>query len=335
MNNNSTSALFGLAGAALGFVAGQKSSEGKTQPNENLTMVYDLQSKVNEALLNSIQYEKVIADLKAKLAAPAVSQTTVDFLQLQLADVTALYNSLMTYARSKIPELPTSFEIVEAPVEGLHFNSKIPFDRSKADRNITLDGGVISIRGVDNYDVSVFCREAGLVTELRNKKNKLLSGKILNIDTSATGCQIFFGNNHRTWTGGDNSITQMAEPMLLIEFDKSVDFKTILSNIKIGVCSLEGGTLSGAYHVNGFASLYRSNILAVKLIGIHGLPVGSWPTLQQIHLQMSTLVGVQQLMVNSAIVVDSKQVHVNQHAISSTSLRTSNYLAGKYVPYSS
>lgn len=329
---NGTNALVGLAGAAIGYVVGQNRNQ-QTSSDDNLSVVYELQTKVNEALINSIQYEKVITDLKNKLAAPTVSQATVDFLQLQLADVTELYNSLMTYARSKIPELPTSFEVVESPVEGLHFNNKLIFDRSKADRNIALDNGVISIRGVDNYNVSVFCREAGIVTELKNKKNKLLSGKVINIDTSATGCQIFFGSNECTWTGGDNSITQMAEPLLLIEFDKNVDFRTILSNLKIGVCGLQGGSLSTAFHVNGYASLYRANILAVKLIGLHDLAVTSWPTLRQIHLQLSTVVGVQQLMVNSAIVVDSKQVHVNQHAISSNSLRTSNYLAGKYIPY--
>lgn len=332
-NSDSSPVIAALSGLGVGMMLSNLLSKSKEENSSEVTSVatvYELQSKVNEALLNSIKYEQVIKDLNEKLKLPTHNQTTVDFLELQLKDVTDLYNSLMAFARSKIPELPTSFEVVETPVEGLHFAPHIVFKRTSKDRNIVIDNGVIKILGVDNYPVSVYSREAGMVTELKSRASPLLPNRLINIDTSVAGSQIFFGNNNRTWIDSNISLTQMAEPLLLIEFDSSVSLAGILSNIKIGAITREGANT--ARNINGYVSLYRANILAVKLLGISD-PNGTWSTMTLHGLQLSTWVATQQLMILSTTVVDSKQVHVSQHNPESNSPRASNYLMGKYVPF--
>lgn len=332
-NSDSSSVIAALSGLGVGMMISNLLNKSKEETSSEVTSVatvYELQSKVNEALLNSIKYEQVIKDLNEKLKLPTHNQTTVDFLQLQLKDVTDLYNSLMTFARSKIPELPTSFEVVETPVEGLHFAPHIVFRRTSKDRNVVIDNGVIKILGVDNYPVSVYSREAGMVTEFKSRASPLLPNKLINIDTSVAGSQIYFGNNNRTWIDSDPSLTQMAEPLLLIEFDPSVNLASILSNIKIGAITREG--TNTARNINGYVSLYRANILAVKLLGIADANT-TWSTMTIHGLQLSTWVATQQLMILSTTVVDSKQVHVSQHNPGSNSPRASNYLMGKYVPF--
>lgn len=330
------SVLAAITGASLGFMVGsylnKDDQTNNDQGADSITVVYELQSKVNEALLNSIRYEEVITKLKQQLALPLANQNTIDFLTLQLSDVTKLYDSLLLYARSKIPELPTSFEVVESVVEGLHYNDKLVFDRNKKDRNISIVNGCIKILGVDNYPIPVFNREQGIVTELKSIFNSALPAKVINIDSSTPGSQIFFGNNERSWVDSDNSVGQMAEPLLLIEFDKNVDLRTILSNIKFGVVGRAGGMVNASRNISGFVSLYRSNILAVKLLGIP-TAVGEWSILNLVHLQMSTITGIQQLMILSAAVVDSKQVHVSQHNPTSPTIRASNFLMNKTVPF--
>lgn len=336
MKTGNSDVLAAITGAGLGFMVGsylkKDTNSQESTDSQPMTVIYDLQSKVNEALLNSIKYEEVITKLKQQLAQPLVNQATVDFLQLQLKDVTTLYNNLLTYARSKIPELPTSFEVVESPVEGLHFNSQISFDRNKKDRNIKIEEGCIKIVGIDNFKIPVFSREAGLVTELKSPSNPDLAARVINIDTSTAGSQIYFGNNERSWIDSDNSVDQQVEPLLLIEFDKAIDLRTILSNIKIGVVNRAGGMVNTTYNINGYVSLYRTNILAVKLLGIPSV-ISNWSALQQLHLQLSTITGGQQLMILSAVVVDSKQVHVSQHNPTSPSVRASNYLMNKTTPF--
>lgn len=334
MNNSEGSPVIAaLSGLGVGMMLSNLLNKNKETSNTEVTSVatvYELQSKVNEALINSIKYEQVIKDLNEKLKLPTHNQTTIDFLQLQLADVTKLYDGLMTYARSKIPDLPTSFEVVETPVEGLHFAPHILFKRTTKDRNVVIDNGVIKILGVDNYPVSVYSREAGMVTELKSRANPLLPNKLINIDTSVAGSQIYFGNNNRTWIDSDPGLTQMAEPLLLIEFDPSVNLAGILSNIKIGAITREG--VNTARNINGYVSLYRANILAVKLLGIADAN-STWSTMTVHGLHLSTWVATQQLMILSTTVVDSKQVHVSQHNPVSPTPRASNYLMGKYVPF--
>lgn len=332
-NSEGSPVIAALSGLGVGMMLSNLLNKNKETSNTEVTSVatvYELQSKVNEALLNSIKYEQVIKDLNEKLKLPTHNQTTIDFLQLQLEDVTKLYDGLMTYARSKIPDLPTSFEVVETPVEGLHFAPHILFKRTTKDRNVVIDNGVIKILGVDNYPVSVYSREAGMVTELKSRANPLLPNKLINIDTSVAGSQIYFGNNNRTWIDSDAGLTQMAEPLLLIEFDPSVNLAGILSNIKIGAITREG--TNTARNINGYVSLYRANILAVKLLGIADANT-TWSTMTVHGLQLSTWVATQQLMILSTTVVDSKQVHVSQHNPGSNSPRASNYLMGKYVPF--
>lgn len=330
------SVLAAITGVSLGFMVGSYINKSdaidKESEGQPLTVVYELQSKVNEALLNSIKYEEVITKLKQQLSLPLANQNTIDFLTLQLESVTKLYDSLLLYARSKIPELPTSFEVVESAVEGLHFNDKISFDRAKKDRNISLVNGCINIVGVNNFLIPIFNREGNIVTQLKSIANPNLPAKVINIDSSVAGSQIFFGNNDRSWSDSDNSVDQMVEPLLLIEFDKAIDLRTVFSNIKIGVANRGGAMINTTYNISGFVSLYRSNILAVKLLGIP-TAIAAWSTLQQLFLQMSTITGVQQLMVLSATVVDSKQVHVTQHNPTSPSVRASNYLMNKTQPY--
>lgn len=338
MQNNdssSSSVVAALSGLGVGMMLSSLLSKSKTDSADDITSVvsvYELQSKVNEALLNSIKYEQVIEELKEKLKLPTHNQTTIDFLQLQLADVTALYDSLMAYARSKIPELPTSFEVVETPVNGLHFNSELVFRRDGKDRNIVIDSGVIKILGVPNYPVSVYSREAGMTTELRSRANPLLPSKLINIDTSLAGSQIYFGNNDRSWTDADHAVTSMAEPLLLIEFDPAVNLSGLLSNIKIGTVTRGGALVNSSRIINGYVSLYRANILAVKLMGIAS-PHDNWSVMHIQGLQLSTWVATQQLMILSTTVIDSRQAHVSQHNPGSNSTRASNYLMGKYIPY--
>lgn len=332
-NSEGSPVIAALSGLGVGMMLSNllnRSSEVSNEEVTSVATVYELQSKVNEALLNSIKYEQVIKDLNEKLKLPTHKQTTIDFLQLQLADVTQLYDNLMTYARSKIPELPTSFEVVETPVEGLHFAPHIIFKRTTSDRNVTVDNGVIKILGVDNYPVSVYSREAGVVTELKSRANPLLPNKVINIDTSVAGSQIYFGNNDRSWVDSDGGLTQMAEPLLLIEFDPSVNLAGILSNIKIGAVTRSG--VATASNINGYVSLYRANILAVKLLGI--ATANTVSSTMIVHgLQLSTWVATQQLMILSTTVVDSKQVHVSQLNPGGNSSRASNHLMGKYVPF--
>lgn len=290
------SVIVALMGLSSGFVIGKANAENTSESN---AISLDLQRSVNEALLNSIKYEDAIKKLKDQLLKIENSGPTVDFLKLQLSDLQSNYDALMTFVRSRVTDLPSSFVVAETPVEGLHFNPNVVFDRNKADRNITLVNGVITIKGVTTYKVPIYAIWGGLVNELKSYNNPSLPTHIAQLNTGVGSCQFKIGVNERSYNNTQSANDRMVEPLCLIEFDKSVDLPVILNNIVLGYSRHSTNARADWYPVANIAC-YRKNILAFKIFGIYDLS-----NYFLMNLVMKTLVNSLQLPILSATVVDS------------------------------
>lgn len=256
------------------------------------------------------------------------SGPTNDFLKLQLKDLQENYDMLMNYARSKILELPTSFVVAETPVEGLHFNPNIVFDRTKTDRNIELVNGVIAIKGVRNFKVPVYVVEAGVLHELKSHANSSLSTRILQLTTADASCQIKITANEKVHNMTGAQVSPIAEPLVLMEFDKSVDLSLLLNNIIVGH-SRSSGNVRWDVLVNGYVGLYRKNILAFKLYNIY-----TYDSYYLANLVLKSLVNSQQLPLLSVTVVDSLTASIPMHSgVLHNNMTASYKLAGKSVEF--
>lgn len=314
-----------LVGLGTGFLVGSNSSKEATDSNKK---ALELQRSINDALLSSVKYEETIKKLKEDLLLVENSGPTNDFLKLQLADLQENYEMLMNYARSKIPELPTSFVVAETPVEGLHFNPNLVFDRTKPDRNIALLNGVIAIKGVRNFKTPVYVVEAGVLHELKSHANTSLNSRILQLTTGLASCQIKLTANEHIINPSGAQVAPIAEPLLLIEFDKSVDLSILLNNIVIGAAR-SATNARWDVQVSGGVSLYRKNILAVKLWGI-----AAYNSYYLMNLTLQSLVNSAQLPVLSVTVVDSLSASVPMHSgVVHYDMTASYKLAGKSVSF--
>lgn len=314
----------GLMGLSAGFMI------GKAMPvhNEENANALSLQREINESLLASIKYEEAIKKLQQQLLIIENSGPTNDFLKLQLKDLQDNYDALMVYARSKIPDLPTSFIVAETPVEGLHFNPNIFFDRQKPDRNISLVDGVITIKGVKTYKTPVYMVEKGILHELKSAANPTLQTTILQLTPDLLSCQIKLGANEKICYPGGARLNDIAEPLVLIEFDKSVDLTILLNNIGLGYARHSGNARWDTY-VSGGVSLYRRNILAFKLWCLY-----ADDNFYIANLVLKTLVNSLQLPVLSVAVVDSMHSSLNIYAGAGRHDMTPSYkLVGKKVDY--
>lgn len=322
MNDVVVSALVGLG---TGFLVGNKTSKESSDSNQD---ALNLQRSINEALISSIKYEDTIKKLKEDLLLVENSGPTNDFLKLQLADLQDNYDMLMNYARSKIPDLPTSFVVAETPVEGLHFNPNLVFDRSKPDRNIALVNGVISVKGVRNFKVPVYVVEAGVLHELKTHANASLSSRILQLTTADASCQLKISANEKIMNPGGSLVDPVAEPLLLVEFDKSVDLTILLNNIVVGY-SRSNGNARWDVHPSGFVGLYRKNILAFKMFCIYDSL-----NYYLANLVLKALVNSQQLPVLSATVVDSLSASIPLYSgVVHNNMTASYKLANKSVDF--
>lgn len=314
-----------LVGLGTGFLIGNNSSKESDNSNKD---ALELQRSINDALLNSIKYEETINKLKDKLLLIENSGPTNDFLKLQLSDLQENYDMLMNYARSKIPELPTSFVVAETPVEGLHFNPNLVFDRTKPDRNIALVNGVIAIKGVRNFKVPVYVVEADLLHELKSHANSGLSSRVLQLTTADASCQIKISANEKIMNPGGSQVNPVAEPLLLVEFDKSVDLTLLLNNIAIGY-SRSSGNARWDVHPSGFVGLYRKNILAFKMYCI-----ADYANYYLTNLVLKALVNSQQLPVLSVTIVDSLSASVPLYSgVIHNNMTASYKLANKSVDF--
>lgn len=322
MNDAVVSALVGLG---TGFLVGNRTSKENSDLNQD---ALNLQRSINEALISSIKYEATIKKLKEDLLLVENSGPTNDFLKLQLADLQDNYDMLMNYARSKIPDLPTSFVVAETPVEGLHFNPNLVFDRSKSDRNITLVNGVISIKGVRNFKVPVYVVEAGVLHELKSHANSSLSSRILQLTTGDASCQLKIGPNEKIMNPAGAIVNPVAEPLLLVEFDKSVDLVSLLNNIVIGYSRSISNARWDVFS-SGFVGLYRRNILAFKAFCIY-----DYQNYYLANLVLKALVNSQQLPVLSVTVVDSLSATIPIYSGVVNNFMTASYkLANKSVVF--
>lgn len=325
MNDTQNGIIPALMGLGTGFmIAKGLSSNENTTPASSL----DLQTSINTALLNSIKYEDTIKKLQEQLNATVNSGPTNDFLKLQLKDLQENYTALMTYVRSKVPELPTSFVVNETPVTGLHFAPNLVFDRDKTDRNISIVNDVITLKGVTTYKVPIRVREGGIFTELRSQFNPTLRDYLANITTAPYGFQIRIGDNERQVLNRGASMLEPVEPLCLIEFDRNVDLSLLLNNIVIGSARNVDGT-RWDLHQQSFIALYRKNILAFKVTG--HLDVNQTFLL---NLVLRTLVNSQQLMIKSATVVDSMSAGLAVYAGADANHMTPSYkLVGKSTDF--
>lgn len=322
MNDVVVSALVGLG---TGFLVGNMTSKESSDSNQD---ALNLQRSINEALISSIKYEETIKKLKEDLLLVENSGPTNDFLKLQLTDLQDNYDMLMNYARSKIPDLPTSFVVAETPVEGLHFNPNLVYDRSKPDRNIALVNGVISVKGVRNFKVPVYVVEAGVLHELKTHANASLSSRILQLTTADTSCQLKIGVNEKVMNPGGALVSPVAEPLLLVEFDKSVDLTILLNNIVVGY-SRSNNNARWDVHPSGFVGLYRKNILAFKMFCI-----SDHSNYYLANLVLKALVNSQQLPVLSVTVVDSLSASIPKYSgVVHNDMTASYKLANKSVNF--
>lgn len=322
MNDVVVSALVGLG---TGFLVGNMTSKESSDSNQD---ALNLQRSINEALISSIKYEETIKKLKEDLLLVENSGPTNDFLKLQLTDLQDNYDMLMNYARSKIPDLPTSFVVAETPVEGLHFNPNLVYDRSKPDRNIALVNGVISVKGVRNFKVPVYVVEAGVLHELKTHANASLSSRILQLTTADTSCQLKIGANEKVMNPGGALVSPVAEPLLLVEFDKSVDLTILLNNIVVGY-SRSNNNARWDVHPSGFVGLYRKNILAFKMFCI-----SDHSNYYLANLVLKALVNSQQLPVLSVTVVDSLSASIPKYSgVVHNDMTASYKLANKSVNF--
>lgn len=314
-----------LVGLGTGFLIGNNSSRESDNSNRD---ALELQRSINDALLNSIKYEETINKLKNDLLLIENSGPTNDFLKLQLSDLQENYDMLMNYARSKIPELPTSFVVAETPVEGLHFNPNLVYDRTKPDRNISLVNGVIAIKGVRNFKVPAYVVEAGILHELKSHANSSLSSRILQLTTADASCQIKISANERVMNPSSSQVNPVAEPLLLVEFDKSVDLTLLLNNIAIGY-SRSSSNARWDVNTSGFVGLYRKNILAFKMYC-----VADSTNYYLTNLVLKALVNSQQLPVLSVTIVDSLSASVPLYSGVVYDNMTASYkLANKSVDF--
>lgn len=322
MNDTIVSALVGMG---AGYLVGSTSSKDSENSNQS---ALNLQRSINDALLSSIKYEETIKKLKEDLLLVENSGPTNDFLKMQLADLQENYDMLMSFVRSKVPDLPTSFVVTETPVEGLHFNPNLVFDRAKPDRNIALVNGVISIKGVRNFKIPVYVVEAGVLHELKTHANSSLSSRILQLTTADVSCQLKIGANERIMTPTGSLVNPVAEPLLLVEFDKSVDLTILLNNIVIGY-SRSSGNARWDVHPSGFVGLYRKNILAFKMFFIYDLN-----NYYLANMVLKALVNSQQLPVLSATIVDSLSASIPLYSgVSHNNMTASYKLANKSVDF--
>lgn len=326
----SDSVQSGIIPALMGLGTGFMIAKGLSNDSSNITPAssLDLQTSINEALLNSIKYEETITKLSEQLKAVKNTGPTNDFLKLQLKDLQSNYDALMTYVRSKVPELPTSFVVSETPVTGLHFAPNLVFDRDKTDRNISIVNDVITIKGVNTYKVPIRIREGGIFTEIRSQFNPTLKDYLGNITTAPYGFQVRIGDNERVVQNGGASMTEPVEPLCLIEFDKNVDLSLLLNNIIIGSARNLDGT-RWDLHQQSFISLYRKNILAFKVTGHSDAN-----TTYLLNLVLRTLVNSQQVLIKSATVIDSLSVGLKLYAgVDSNHMTPSYKLVGKSTDF--
>lgn len=322
MENPIIAALIGLGS---GFAIGKANAEKNSESN---AISLDLQRSVNEALLNSIRYEEAIKKLKDQLLSIENSGPTVDFLKLQLSDLQSNYDALMTFVRSRVTDLPSSFVVAETPVEGLHFNPKIAFDRNKADRNITLVDGVITIKGVTAYKVPIYAIWGGLVNELKSYSNPSLPTHIAQLNTGLASCQFKIGVNERSFNNAQSANNRMVEPLCLIEFDKSVDLSVLLNNIVLGY-SRHSTNARVDWFPTANISCYRKNILAFKVFGVQDVT-----NYFLMNLVMKTLVNSLQLPILSAAVVDSMSTGLGMYSGVANDYMTPAYqLTGKSTEF--
>lgn len=314
-----------LMGLGTGFMIAKGLSDNSSKtPAASL----DLQTTINKALLDAIKYEETISKLNEQVKTITNSGPTNDFLKLQLRDLQSNYDALMTYVRSKVPELPTSFTVSETPVVGLHFAPTLVFDRDKTDRNISIVNDVITIKGVTTYKCPIRIREGGIFTEIRSQFNPTLKDYLGNITTSPYGFQIRIGDNERTVQNGGASMIEPVEPLCLIEFDKSVDLTLLLNNIIIGSARNFDGT-RWDLHQQSFIALYRKNILAFKVTGHYDAN-----TTFLLNLVLRTLVNSQQVLIKSATLVDSLSVGLKLYAgVDGNHMTPSYKLVGKSTDF--
>lgn len=317
-----------LAGVAAGFVLGKSVTSTNDNETSNLVEVQTLQSAVNKSLLDAMQYEAAIRDLQNQLEAQRTQGPTVDFLKLQLQDLTENYELLMTYARSKIGELPTSFTVTETNVDGLHINPLIFFDRAKYDRNLKIVDGALVVNGLANFKVPIYAYQGGQWTELRSSANPDKDAFLVNLDSTDLAFQIRIGPNERDWELNSSDVNQMVEPLLLIEFDKNVDLRILMNNIVWGTARHSG--VRWDLISNGGIYLYRRNILAFKVLGMTTYHNG-----YLLNLVLKTLTGTQQLMINSVALVDSlhSSAKMYQAAAGHNHMTESYKLIGKARPF--
>lgn len=298
-----------IVGLSGGFLLGNTIVPNLRTDSKSVTLL-SLQQSVNDALINSMKYEKLIADLNQKLADAENSGPTVDFLKLQLEDLQENYDQLMIFVRSKVPELPTSFEVVESNVEGLHHNPSLVFDRSKADRNLYIADGVMCVRGMKSINVSVQVETKGLKIPLKCENNKTASTYILNLEPvgAPVWVRLFPVGGYATTMNG-SALDAFTLPLVLIEFDKSVDLSILLNNIVLGhIYPQDQASVSGMAEI-GTVKMYRKNVLAFSLATMF--------TDRHMYLDalvLNTLANTLQLPILSVCVVDSMEAHLDAYA---------------------
>lgn len=251
----------------------------------------------SEMLAKAGVYEETIASLQAEIELSKEDKAVINNLNEQLANLQSEYNA---YVEST--EANNNVDVT--PVNGLHFDPNLVFDRSELDRNISIIDNVISINGVNALDLPVFTIRGSVQTEVRTKVNSEIDDIDLFIEGSVASQQIKIGNKEYRTRFSRYATELPIEPLVLLEFDSSVDLRVLLNNIVIGHARSSTNT-AGTEMTSGFVGLYRSNILAFKLFNIEDHDIQYFA-----NLTLKSHVGTSNLSLKSAVVVDSMSASI-------------------------